>query len=135
MKISRMNTIALSIPMPVREVFGKPGVKGKANPVIVQLTTDEGLEAFGIAYALDDFQVNSLKASIDDLETVVIGQDISRWAVTYKDLQIALRHMGQWGGYGVNAMAAIDTAFWVLRAKALGMPLSRLSRIFIMTAI
>ncbi|MFC1941859.1 mandelate racemase/muconate lactonizing enzyme family protein [Chloroflexota bacterium] len=126
MKISKMNTIALSIPMPVREVFGKPGVKGKANPVIVQLTTDEGLEAFGIAYALDDFQVNSLKASIDDLEAVVIGQDISRWAATYKDLQIALRHTGQWGGYGVNAMAAIDTAFWVLRAKALGMPLSRL---------
>jgi L-alanine-DL-glutamate epimerase-like enolase superfamily enzyme len=126
MKVTKMKTYALSIPMPVREVFGKPGVLGKANPVIVELKTDDGLEAFGIAYALDDFQVNSLKASIDDLEDVVIGQDIFRYAETWKDLHVALRHTGQWGGYGINAISAIDTAFWILRAKQVGLPLSRL---------
>ena len=126
MKIAEMKTYALSIPMPVREVFGKPGVKGKANPVIVTLKTDDGLESFGMAYALDDFQVTSLKASIDDLEEVVVGQDLFRSEETWKDLHIALRHTGQWGGYGVNAISAIDTAFWILRAKAVGMPLTRL---------
>ena len=126
MRVAKMSTVALSIPMPVREVFGKPGIKGKANPVIVQLTTEDGIEAFSVAYALDNFQVNSLKASIDDLEEAVIGQDISRWAQIWNDLHIALRHTGQWGGYGLNAVAAIDSALWVLRAKALGLPLARL---------
>ncbi|MFC1532878.1 enolase C-terminal domain-like protein [Thermodesulfobacteriota bacterium] len=126
MKITKMTTYALSIPMPVREVFGKPGVKGRANPVIVELKTDSGIDAFGLAYALDDFQVNSLKASIDDLEEVVIGQDIWRYAETWKDLHVALRHTGQWGGYGINALSAIDTAFWILRAKQAELPLSRL---------
>ena len=126
MKIIEMNTHALSIPMSVREVFGKPGVKGRANPVIIRLKTDEGMEAFGIAYAFDDFQVNSLKASIDDLKEVVIGQDIFHYARTWKELHVALRHTGQWGGYGINAISAIDTAFWILRAKVAGLPLSRL---------
>ncbi|MBN2059772.1 MAG: mandelate racemase/muconate lactonizing enzyme family protein [Deltaproteobacteria bacterium] len=126
MKITEMKTCALSIPMPVREVFGKPGVKGKANPVIVQLKTDEGLDSFAVAYAFDNFQVNSLKASIDDLEEVVIGQDIFRYAETWKDLHVALRHTGQWGGYGINAISAIDAAFWILRAKQVGLPLARL---------
>jgi L-alanine-DL-glutamate epimerase-like enolase superfamily enzyme len=88
--------------------------------------TDAGLEGFGLAYAFNDSQISSLKASIDDLEDVVIGQDISRWAATWKDLHTALKHTGQWGGYGINAIGAIDIAFWDLRAKALQLPLARL---------
>jgi L-talarate/galactarate dehydratase len=125
MKVAMMKTVALSMPMNRKVGFG-----GKANPVInpviVQLTADEGVEGFGLAYAFNDFQVNSLKASIDDLEQVVIGQDITRWAATWKDLHVALKHTGQWGGYGLNAIAAIDVAFWDLRARALNMPLARL---------
>lgn len=125
MKVSKMQTVALSIPMDLRKGFGK-SENPKVNPVIVQLTTDDGLEGFGLAYAFNDFQVSSLKASVDDLEGIVIGQELSRWAATWKDLHAALKHTGQWGGYGLNAIAAIDVAFWDLRAKALGMPLSRL---------
>jgi L-talarate/galactarate dehydratase len=124
MKVVKMHTTALSLPMNLRVFFGKPNPR--VNPVIVQLTTDNGLEGIGVCYAFNDFQVNSLKASVDDLEAVVIGQDISRWAATWKDLHVALKHTGQWGGYGLNAIGAIDVAFWDLRAKALELPLSRL---------
>jgi L-alanine-DL-glutamate epimerase-like enolase superfamily enzyme len=121
MKVIEMHTTALSLP---KEPDDGPGIV--KNPVIAELKTDDGLEGYGLAYAFNDFQVNSLKASIDDLEQVVIGQDISRWAATWTDLHAALRHTGQWGGYGLNAIAAIDTAFWDLRAKALKLPLARL---------
>ncbi len=124
MKIVQMSTTVVSLPMNHRSFFGKENPR--MTPVIVQLKTDDDLDGFGIAYAINDFQVNSLKASIDDLEEVVIGQDISRWAATWKDLHTALKHTGQWGGYGLNAIAAIDTAFWDLRAKACNLPLARM---------
>jgi L-alanine-DL-glutamate epimerase-like enolase superfamily enzyme len=124
MKIVQMSTTAVSLPMEHRSFFGKENPR--MSPVIVQLLTDQGLEGFGLAYAINDFQVKSLKASIDDLAEIVIGLDISRWAANWKDLHTALKHTGQWGGYGVNAIAAIDTALWDIRAKACGLPLARL---------
>ena len=124
MKIVQMNTTAVSLPMNLIRFFGKEDPR--ITPVIVQIMTDGGLEGFGIAYAINNVQINSLKASIDDLEEVVLGQDISRWAATWKDLHTALKHTGQWGGYGINAVAAIDTALWDLRAKACNLPLARL---------
>jgi L-talarate/galactarate dehydratase len=117
MKVVKMQTTALALPRPNGS---------QINPIVVELKTDSGLEGFGVCYAFGGFQVNSLKASIDDLERVVIGQDITRWARTFYDLHAALRHTGQWGGYGLNAIGAIDTAFWDLRAKALNLPLARL---------
>lgn len=119
-----MSTTAVSLPMDHRVFFGKKNPR--MTPVILELLTNEGLKGFGIAYAINDIQIKSLKASIDDLEEVVVGQDISRWAATWKDLHTALKHTGQWGGYGLNAIAAIDTAFWDLRAKACNLPLGRL---------
>jgi L-alanine-DL-glutamate epimerase-like enolase superfamily enzyme len=124
MKIVKMQTTAVSLPMNIRSFFGKENPR--MTPVIVELTTDDGLEGYGLAYTINDVQWKSLKASIDDLEEVVIGQDITRWAANWKDLHAALKHTGQWGGYGLNAIAAIDVAFWDLRAKALNLPLSRL---------
>jgi L-alanine-DL-glutamate epimerase-like enolase superfamily enzyme len=125
MKVVQMFTTALSIPLNLRIGFMN-AVNPKTNPVIVQLKTDDGLEGFGIAFGNNDFQINSLKASIDDLESLVIGQDIMPSAAIWKNLHAALKHTGQWGGYGIKAIAAIDTAFWDLRAKALNLPLARL---------
>lgn len=125
MKISKMRTVALSIPLdrPFKGVRQQP--RERINPVIVQLTADDGLEAFGLAFAWNDRQVKSLKASVEDLEEIVIGQDVFRWAKVWQRLYDGTRHMGH-HGYGIYALATIDTALWVLRAKALGMPLAHL---------
>jgi len=125
MKIAKMQTVALSLPMDLRKGFGGTD-KPRMNPVIVELATDDGLEGFGLAYAFNDFQVASLKASMDDLEGVIIGKELKRWAAIWKDLHAALKHTGQWGGYGLNAIAAIDMACWDMRAKAAGVPLAHL---------
>ena len=112
-----MITTALSIPLVSRGV--------NVNPILVQLVTDDGLEAFGLAHAMLDRGVKSLKACIDDLKETIIGQDIFRWAEAWQKLWQDTGRMGH-GGYGIYALSAIDTALWCLQAKALGMPLARL---------
>lgn len=125
MKVSKMKTVALSVPL--HHPFTTPtGVMhNTVNPVIVQLTTDDGLEAFGLAFTWNNRQVKSLRACIDDLEDIIIGQDIFRYAEAWQKLYDATAHMGH-QGYPIYALSATDSALWVLKAKALGMPLAHL---------
>lgn len=123
MKVVKMESVALSLPL--EWPFTGAWRFEKINPVVVQLTTDEGLEAFGLAIAWNDRQIASLKASIDDLEDIIIGQDVFRWAEAWQKLWQGTGWMGH-HGYGIFALSAIDSALWNLRAKALGIPLARL---------
>jgi L-alanine-DL-glutamate epimerase-like enolase superfamily enzyme len=120
-----MKIVALSIPL--TRLIGGRGQHSieKINPIIVQLTADNGLEAFGLAMTENDRQVKSLKASIEDLREIVIGQDVFRWADAWQKLYEGTGHMGH-SGYGIYALSAIDTAMWILRAKELGLPLCHL---------
>lgn len=125
MKITKMSSIPLSIPLD--HPFGNRNQQANERVylVIVKLTADNGLKAFGLTYTLNSTQVKSLKACIDDLENVIIGQDVFRWAEAWTKLYETSKHMGR-HGYSIYALAAIDTALWILRAKVLELPLSRL---------
>ncbi|MGD8563434.1 MAG: mandelate racemase/muconate lactonizing enzyme family protein [Desulfarculaceae bacterium] len=125
MKISKMQIIPLSVPLDRPFRGGRQELKERINPVVVRLFADDGLDAFGVAFAWNDKRVNSLVASISDLEDLVIGHDVSRPAELWDKLYGATRHMGH-TGYAIYAMAAIDTAIWGLRAKSLDMPLAQL---------
>ena len=56
MKIDHMETIALSLPIPVP--FLAPGnqSRDRVNPVITKIKTTEGLEAFGVAFTNNDHE-------------------------------------------------------------------------------
>jgi L-alanine-DL-glutamate epimerase-like enolase superfamily enzyme len=125
-KVTQISSTALSIPLE-RPMFvgNKSHLFSRFNPIVVQLITDEGIDGFGIAFAEEDKRVKSLKIAIDELGEVIIGQDVFRWAEAWEKLFEATGHMGH-RGYGVYALSAIDSALWVIQAKALGMPLSRL---------
>jgi L-alanine-DL-glutamate epimerase-like enolase superfamily enzyme len=125
-KVAQISSTALSIPLE-RPMFvgNKSHLFSRFNPIVVQLITDEGIDGFGIAFAEEDKQVKSLKIAIDELGEVIIGQDVFRWAEAWEKLFEATGHMGH-RGYGIYALSAIDSALWVIQAKALGMPLSRL---------
>ncbi len=122
MKVSSMKTVALSLPWryPSRDVR-----EPRINPVIVQLRTAEGLEGFGVCFSNNEGQVKSLKACLDDLEDVVLGQDVFRFAEAWQKLWAATSKMGH-QGYPIYALAALDAALWMLRAKALNLPLATL---------
>ncbi len=117
--------MALSIPLDKFYGGREQPAKQRINPVIVHLTADNGLEAFGLAITWNDRQVNSLVACVEDLKEIIIGQDVFRGAEAWQKLYDGTRHMGH-QGYGICALAAIDTALWELRAKAMGVPLSQL---------
>jgi L-alanine-DL-glutamate epimerase-like enolase superfamily enzyme len=125
MKVIQMRSTALSIPLKKSFIGVQQQPRKVINPVLVELITDEGLDGFGLAFAWNDRQVKSLKACVDDLEETIIGQDIFRWAEAWQKLWNNTRHMGH-QGYGMYALSAIDTALWILQAKALEMPLARL---------
>ena len=131
MKISGIESIPLSIPLTrplnITPYMGDKYIqRDRINVILVKLFTDEGLESFGLTFALmNDRQVKSLKASIDDLRDTIMGQDVFRWAQAWQNLWEDTRHMGH-QGYGIYAISAIDSALWCLMAKALEMPLARL---------
>jgi L-alanine-DL-glutamate epimerase-like enolase superfamily enzyme len=125
MKITKMTTTALAVPLKYPVGSANQKLRKFVNPVIVELTTDEGVDGFGIAFAYNNYQVKSLKYCIDDLEDIIIGQNIFRWAEAWQKLFDGTKHMGH-RGYGIYALSAIDSAIWVLKSKALQVPLSHL---------
>ena len=128
MKISKMKSVLLSIPMPKPVGYhkGEPKSTKTMYPLIVQLTADNGLEAFGMAVTgPNDRYVKSLKLIVDSLGEIIIGQDVHCWAKAWQKLCNATRHMAN-SGYGKYAVAAIDTALWSMRAKEQEIPLGHL---------
>jgi L-alanine-DL-glutamate epimerase-like enolase superfamily enzyme len=126
MKVAEVHSTALSVPLERPLLIGNMSqLVYTFNPVVVQLKTEEGIDGFGIAFAEGDKRVKSLKMAIDELGEVIIGQDIFRWAEAWEKLFNATGHMGH-RGYGIYALSAIDSALWVVQAKALEMPLARL---------
>jgi L-alanine-DL-glutamate epimerase-like enolase superfamily enzyme len=123
MKVTDMVSTPLSVPIPRPFISGN--MADRANPMVVQLFTDEGLEGIGLAFAWNDRRIKSLKACIDDLKETVVGQDIFRWAEAWQKLWTDTWWMGH-QGYPIYALSAIDTALWDLRGKAAGLPVSRI---------
>ena len=121
MKVSRLETKALSVPVD----YPLNRQRQRINLVLTILTSEEDLEGFGLCFAQNEHQLHSLKASIDSLSEVVVGQDVFRWAETWEKLFSATTHMGH-SGHGIYALSAIDTAVWVLIAKTLNLPLAHL---------
>lgn len=123
MKITGFETTPLSVP--VTDSF-VGSVKFECfNPVVVELFTDEGLRAHGLAMVFNNFHVKLLKDCIDTLAEVVVGADLERWAQNWDRLWKLGARIGS-EGLGVMAVSAVDMALWNLRAKSLGMPLARL---------
>jgi len=126
MKVAQIRSIALSVPLERPMFVGdKSHLFSRFNPVVVQVMTNEGIDGFGIAFAEEDKRVKSLKVAIDELGEEMIGQDVFRCAEAWQKLFTATGHMGH-RGYGIYALSAIDSALWVIQAKALGMPLAHL---------
>jgi L-talarate/galactarate dehydratase len=125
MKIVKLETIPLSVPIDFPYRNPRYGFNEKVTVVIVKLSTDDGLDAFGVTFTWVSRQVKSLVASIEDLGQTIIGQDIMRPAEAWQKMYAATVHMGH-SGHSLYALSALDSAIWVLKAKALNQPLWQL---------
>jgi L-alanine-DL-glutamate epimerase-like enolase superfamily enzyme len=92
--------------------------------VIVRLGTDDGIEGIGVTF-YGGALTAALKRAVDDLGTLVIGEDPLRIEAIIAKLRAAAGGSGPAGMFTL-ALSAIDIALWDIRGKALNQPLWKL---------
>ncbi|HWA49709.1 MAG TPA: mandelate racemase/muconate lactonizing enzyme family protein [Dongiaceae bacterium] len=123
MKITRIETIPLSIPHPP----GHQWLKGEISStgwdlLVVRVHTDEGISGIGEAYHLKN--PHAVVATIEHtLAPLVIGRD------PFDNEQIWANMFArtvQLGSAAIAGIAGIDTALWDIKGKALNLPVYKL---------
>ena len=124
MKISRINSQILVLPES-DPLANSPENPDAARPmVIVRMGTDDGIEGIAVTF-YGGAMTRSLKAAVDDLGALTIGEDPLRLEAIIAKLRAAAGGSGP-GGMFTLALAAIDIGLWDIRGKALGQPLWKL---------
>jgi L-alanine-DL-glutamate epimerase-like enolase superfamily enzyme len=109
MKVTHARSRLLSTPADNPLVVGldQPGTR---EFVTLELTTDDGIEGVGVTF----FGANltkALKAAVDSLAELVIGEDPLRIEAIVDKLRRAASGAGP-GGLFTQALSAIDVALW-----------------------
>ncbi|MEX2452039.1 MAG: mandelate racemase/muconate lactonizing enzyme family protein [Rhodospirillales bacterium] len=123
MKITRIETIPLTFPHPKGHRWDKGGIMSHGwDQVIVRVHTDEGISGIGESYHLK--APETVVAAIENsLAPLVIGADPfdtdQLWTKMFaRTIQL--------GAAAIGAIAGIDTAFWDIKGKVLGLPVYKL---------
>ncbi len=101
---------------------GNSALAGGRNWLFVTVHTDAGLSGTGEGSGWP----RVVAAAVQDLAPLLIGEDARDIERLGQKLRCALMGHGQTGTVGMGALAAIDTALWDLKGKALGTPVANL---------
>jgi L-alanine-DL-glutamate epimerase-like enolase superfamily enzyme len=125
-KISSAETTLLSIPLK-RPVEGHPylGRRATSNFLILQLKTDDGFGAFGLAHTSTIGKARAFEIMVHEALPLLIGQSVLDHDRIYDRAYTFFTDLGH-SGAALQALAAIDIALWDLKGKALGQPLHQL---------
>ncbi|MBM3596822.1 MAG: mandelate racemase/muconate lactonizing enzyme family protein [Alphaproteobacteria bacterium] len=95
----------------------------RSEALVVRVDTTEGVSGWGEAQAPIAPEVAETIVRLI-LAPVVLGRPAVETNSRYIDMYEAMRVRGHGGGFYVDAIAAIDTALWDIRARAAGLSLS-----------
>jgi len=125
-KIAAAETTIVSVPLK-RPVEGHPylGRRATSNFLLLELRTDDGLEAFGLAHTSTVGKARALEAMVQELLPYLIGQSAFDHEEIYARAYAFFTDLGH-SGAALQALAAVDICLWDLRGKALQQPLHRL---------
>ncbi|MBI4288630.1 MAG: mandelate racemase/muconate lactonizing enzyme family protein [Chloroflexi bacterium] len=125
MQIGKVSTRIVSIPL--KWGFSTPGgFQAKSvSYVLVQACSLEGHRGIGYALALNGSRINVIKAMIDELTPLVVGEDPFCTEKIWQKLRRYTTFLGH-EGLVVDAISAIDIAIWDLLGKITGQPLCKL---------
>jgi L-rhamnonate dehydratase len=118
-RIAKVRAIGLNLPVDI------PGVQRKASfsACLVRVETESGLVGHGFT-AITEEEV--IAAAINEVVApAIIGEDALEHERLWDRVYWLLSPRGQ-TGYASHAIAAIDTALWDIKGKALGQPVWRL---------
>ena len=119
MKIDQIEVINLRFTYPPgRQVKAACGVVTGRVTSLVRVTTDNGMTGLGAAYSHPDL----VRIIVENhLKPFLLGHD-PREVEALWDMMYSLTRWYGRKGAAISALGALDTAFWDLRAKALGKP-------------
>ena len=124
MRISQIHSQILVLPE-ADPLANSPENANAARPIVIlRIGTDDGIEGIGVTF-YGGAITRSLKAAVDDLGALTIGEDPLRLEAVIAKLRAAAGGSGP-GGVFTLALAAIDIALWDIRGKALNQPLWKL---------
>jgi L-alanine-DL-glutamate epimerase-like enolase superfamily enzyme len=124
MKISHIASQILVLPE-ADPLANSPENPSAARPiVIVRIGTNDGIEGIAVTF-YGGATTRSLKAAVDDLGALTIGEDPLRVEGIIARLRAAAGGSGPSGMFTL-ALSAIDIALWDIRGKALNQPLWKL---------
>jgi L-alanine-DL-glutamate epimerase-like enolase superfamily enzyme len=125
-KIVKAETKIVSVPLK-RPVEGHPylGRRATSNFLLLQLKTDDGLNAFGLAHTSTVGKAHAFEIMVQEVLPMLIGQSVFDHEEIYHRAYTFLTDLGH-SGAALQSLAAIDIALWDLKGKALGQPLYQL---------
>ena len=124
MKIASYETTILKVPED-EPLANMPEERGRLRPVVIlRLRTDDGIEGLGLTF-YGGAMTGSLCKAVEELADLTVGADPMRVEAIIETLDTTGNSAGPGGIYSL-ALAAIDTALWDIKGKALGQPLWKL---------
>jgi len=127
-RITRITPYLMAAGSPTETSWSAGGAKGGMSSAgsrhwcFVQVETDAGITGVGEGSGWP----RMVATGIEDLATVLIGEDPRNIDHLWNRMFVAQMGHGQTGTPGSGAMAAIDMALWDIAAKALDVPVWRL---------
>ncbi len=123
MKIASYEAMTLNVPED-DPLANMPEEAGRTRPIVaLRLRTDSGIEGIGVTL-YGGRATRSLHAMVEDLAALTVGEDPLRIEAIVGKLRVG--DAGGPGGIFTLALAAIDTALWDIKGKALDQPLWKL---------
>jgi len=101
---------------------GKSALASSRNWLFVSVHTDTGLVGFGEGSGWP----RVVASAVQDLGDFLIGEEVDSVERLHQRMRTAVMQHGQVGTVGHGAIAALDLAFWDLRAQTLGVPVCQL---------
>lgn len=100
--------------------------RGPLHPVIVELTTKDGITGYGEAAVAYGLGANAAAGMLSDLAPMVVGADATYPRNIWQDIYDNSFWTKGGGAIVFAALSAIDQALWDIKAKALGVPVYEL---------
>ena len=124
MKITRVEAGVARLPAD-EPLAGGPAAAGATRDIVtLRVGTDAGVEGIGYTF-FGAALTGALHEAVETLSQLAVGEDPMRTEAVAAKLRAAAAGSGP-GGILTLALAAIDTALWDIRGKALDAPLWRL---------
>lgn len=123
MKITDLRTTIVDLPLakPVQAAIAR---LERVPLVLVALAGEGGLSGFSYIYPFTLPKARAVKALIEDLRDLVVGQDSALSGAIWERMEYRIALAG-YRGIAMFALSAIDIAVWDLRCKEFGQPLYR----------